>query len=183
VASGPAEDAGDQPASPAGESGAPGPAEASSPADGQASGPRADRQRPGRPGPAPPEAAEARAAIDSERVADRLHLRGDRRVRFLALQRDLRRESREVGPRVVRLRRELVAELVAERPDRQRIDQLVNDIARGQAQLDRALARTVIQSRALMGSRQEAMFRRYLGQRLRDWRPAAERPRAAQPSP
>jgi Spy/CpxP family protein refolding chaperone len=146
---------------------------------------------PSAPGPDPPEMTErspqlptadgssgqneARAADDSRRLADRLGLRGGRRERFLAVHADLRQTIRTRGPRLVVLRRQVSRELVFDRPDRQRIERLIQQMAEHQAELDRAMARAVLESRELLEPRQEALFRRFLTRRLREWRPVAER--------
>lgn len=92
------------------------------------------------------------------RLADRLGLEGEGRARFLELQRELIARTLETR----RARRELEAqlrrELTAAAPDRGRIDQLLGQLGDAFLAQERALAQTVLESRALLDAEQERLY-------------------------
>jgi len=141
--------------------------------EGRGSGPPPDR-----PGPnGPPD--EIRFL---DRLADRFGLQGADRERFLTLQRTFFRQAFEARRQGAALQRELGRELTVEEPDRQRIEQLIDGLARNRRDLDRSLADTILQTRGLLDGPQEAEylgFIRHLRERMGRGRegPPRRRPR------
>jgi hypothetical protein len=128
------------------------------------------------------------------RLADRLRLEGGDRERFLRLQRRLAEAVREERGQIGRLRHELRAELIAPRPDRQRIDDLLAGVAGHQEALDRAFADNVLESRQQLSGRALEAYLRFVerfaqpgppGPReaLRDRGEGARGPRRGPPPP
>jgi hypothetical protein len=108
--------------------------------------------------PPPPRLAQA---------ADRLRLGGEPRRRFLAIQQELFASSRADRARLAELRRELRLELAgAEAPDLARVDALLRESAAVQLRLERAFARSVVETRELLDPAQERLYLQWLG-RLR----------------
>ncbi|MFN7943213.1 MAG: periplasmic heavy metal sensor [Thermoanaerobaculia bacterium] len=97
-----------------------------------------------------------------EMLADRLRLDGDRRERFLVVQRQLAAAVREHRLAMNDLRRDLRAELTGEVPDRARVDALVDRLAGHQAALDRAFVDSVFASRELLSGRELAEYLKFL---------------------
>ncbi len=94
------------------------------------------------------------------RLAERIGLEGAERERFLELQRQLAESVRGERRELMRARRELRAELTSERPDRARIEGLLEVAAERQRALDRAFAESVLATReVLSGERREAYLR------------------------
>lgn len=96
------------------------------------------------------------------RLADRLSLEGGERERFLRLQRQLAEAVREERGQIGRLRHQLRGELIAPRPDRQRIDRLLADVAAHQEALDRAFADSVLESRQQLSGRALDAYLRFV---------------------
>lgn len=127
---------------------------------------RARAAGPAGPGPEP-------GGLDpGGRLADHLRLEGEPRQRFLGLQRDLAREVREERGAIVRLRRELRAELVAADPERARVERLLAEIAQRQTALDRAFADNVLESRKELSGPALAAYLRFV-ERFAAGRPGA----------
>lgn len=108
-----------------------------------------DRGEPGGPDP-------------GARLADRLRLEGGERERFLRLQRRLAETVREERGQIGRLRHELRGELIAPRPDRERIDELLAGVAAHQEALDRAFADSVLESRQQLSGRALEAYLRFV---------------------
>jgi hypothetical protein len=83
-------------------------------------------------------------------LADRLELRGEVRQRFLERQRRLLRESALPRKRMAEIRLALRAELIAARPNRQRIDLLIREAGGTFMQLEKMLTDCVLDTRALL---------------------------------
>ncbi len=96
------------------------------------------------------------------RLADRLELEGGTRERFLALQRELVETARELRPRIARLERELRVELVAERPERQRIDSVRDQLGQASQELDRAFVENVLATREVLDGDAERAYLRFV---------------------
>jgi hypothetical protein len=96
------------------------------------------------------------------RLADRLDLEAGERERFVAVQRRLVESTITGRRRIAELRFELRGELLAERPDRARIDALLDELAGAEASLDRAFAESVLESRAILGERRAEAYLRIL---------------------
>jgi class 3 adenylate cyclase len=95
-------------------------------------------------GPPPPE-------LVGRRFADELRLPPAKRVPFLAAQRRLAERTFDGRRDLARLRDDLRREVAAPTPDRQRIDELVGELGRRQAELDRAFAEGMLETRAALG--------------------------------
>ncbi len=100
----------------------------------------------------------AAGATPFAKAADRLHLQGPERQRFLVIHRAFFAEHDRVQMRVGALRRQLRRQLSARRPDEERIERIVADLGTSYAQLDRLVAKTVLESRAILNPRQERAY-------------------------
>lgn len=102
-------------------------------------------------------------------LADRLDLEGEPRERFLDLQKEFLHTTWTERRRTLGLQHELRRQLAAPEPDLERVEILVDDLAAARSSLDRSLARTVLESRALLAAESpgaEAEYLAFLG-RLR----------------
>jgi hypothetical protein len=113
------------------------------------------------------------------RLADHLGLEGKERSRFLDLQRQFFEETLRVRMHLAETQREVRRELMADEPDRQRIDTLLKEAARDYLALERALAKNVVATRAVLSPAQEEEYLRIIS-RLR---PQGPRGLGAQPPP
>lgn len=104
------------------------------------------------------------------RLADHLGLGGERRERFVALQRRFLRVHLEARRERIRLGAALRQELMAEEPDGARIDSLVTRLGETYLVSERATAEVVLESRKLLDDDQRATYLRFL-QRLREGGP------------
>ncbi len=134
-------------------------------------GPGASGERPGespavRPADRPP-----RFAL---RMADELRLRGERRAAFLERQRLFLDETLAARERFGSLQAELRRQLIAAEPDREAVDELLEQIAAAHVELERAFVGNLLDSRELLGPERERRFLRLL-QQLRSSR-QRERP-------
>lgn len=102
----------------------------------------------------------------AERMADRLRLEGAEWSRFVAIQKSFL--DRAVGGRreLEKLRQELRREMTSTAPDRSRVLDLVARSTALQAELERAFVVSVLDSRELLGPREERAYLAMLG-RLR----------------
>jgi hypothetical protein len=96
------------------------------------------------------------------RLADRFHLEGDVRERFLARQRELAEKVRELRPRIAGLERELREEIVAKNPDRARIEAIPAELAAATSELERAFAGSVLATRELLSGDAEREYLRFV---------------------
>ena len=96
------------------------------------------------------------------RLADHLGLEGEKRRRFLELQRQLFEETVRVRMRQAESQREVRRELTSREPDRERIDALLQQSARDFLTLERALAKNVVATRAILSPGQEREYLRIL---------------------
>jgi hypothetical protein len=85
-----------------------------------------------------------------ERIAGRLGLEGENRRRFVAVQRHLVEQVQSERDEIVRLRGEIRRELLADQPDRAKIDSLLDQLAGHEAALNRAFVGSVLDSRATL---------------------------------
>ncbi len=99
-------------------------------------------------------------------LADRLRLTGERRDRFLEVQREFFTEVTSRRIELATLRQELRRELTARQPDRGRIDRILERTGEATAALDGAFVANVLASRELLDRRQQRLYFRFL-QRLR----------------
>jgi hypothetical protein len=100
------------------------------------------------------------------RLADFLGLEGEERRRFVNLQLSFFQETLKLRAEMGEVNRELRRELASPRPDRRRIDSLLERSSRTHLGLEQALARNVLASRELLDERQERRYLRLIG-RLR----------------
>lgn len=130
------------------------------------------------PAPAPPDSVERPRWPDGppgppdERrllghLADRLGLEGETRERFQDLQRRFFQQALQTRRQGRELQRELGRELVAEEPDRDRIDQLVEELSELRHGLDRTLVDTVLDTRELLDPAAEREYAAFI-ERLRE---------------
>ena len=110
------------------------------------------------------------------RLADRLHLEGDVRQRFLARQRELAAKARELRPRIGELERELRRELTSPEPDRERVAAIPGELAAAQSELERAFADSVLQTRELLDGEAEREYLRFVERFPGSRRPFQEGP-------
>ena len=139
-----------------------GPEEAADPA----TAPGLRRRGPGRFRGAPgPFASDPAAMIElrTAALADRLGLEGERRERFVAIQRELLSETHRRRRAVFELQERLRRELAAEEPSRELLEELVGEMAEHRAALDRGLAEAVLATRSLLAPGQERLYLRFLG--------------------
>jgi hypothetical protein len=100
------------------------------------------------------------------RLADFLELEGEERRQFVDLQLSFYQQTLELRAEMGEVNRELRRELSSRRPDRPRIDALLERSSRIHLGLERALAENVLASRELLDERQEQRYLRLIG-RLR----------------
>lgn len=117
------------------------------------------------PGPAAPDLAEPRPELGP--LADRLGVTGESRRRFLDLQERFVAARREQRFRIVQLQAELRANLVAERPDRARVQAATQALGEAYAALDRALADNILATREILTPEQQRRFLVFVEARLR----------------
>lgn len=175
---------------------------------GAESGPAGSNRPPGgphgRPAAGPP--GEPRvpelAAQRLERLADDLGLAGADRERFLELQRGMLGEGLRLARERFRLQAELRRELLADEPDRERVDLLIGEIAAVFTRLEQSTASAILDTRELLDPEQERRYlvvvaqirprllrqaeqalRRRSGERWRRDRPGAQGPDPRRPPP
>ena len=95
-------------------------------------------------------------------LADRLGLTGDDRARFLEIQRRFFVESHQRRSRILGLQDRFRRSLGAADPSRETIDTLIRQLGEERAGFDRDLARTVLDTRALLGPGQERQYLEFL---------------------
>lgn len=94
-----------------------------------------------------------------DRMADHLELEGEVRERFVSLQREFLTGMAASRIRRQRLTLVLYGELAAPQPDRQRVDELLAELAELHAATERLTADSILDSRALLDDPEQ---RRYL---------------------
>ncbi|HEX6202610.1 MAG TPA: hypothetical protein VF100_06375, partial [Thermoanaerobaculia bacterium] len=125
-------------------------------------GPRLQRGRLGRRAFDGPGGAGMPGEPPLGRLADHLGLEGERRERFVALQRRFLAVHLEGRRERALLSAELRRELVADDPDRARIEELVGRLAEVYAASERATAEVVLASRDLLDAGQQQRYFRFL---------------------
>jgi hypothetical protein len=133
----------------------------------------------GGPPPAPP----------VDRLADHLGLEGPTRERFVGIQRRFFSTLGEQRQHLEELRTGLRREMMAESPDRQRLDELLHELGDAYAGLDRALVENVLASLEVLDPEQREIyfgFLRRIHARALGERPVGrpgDRPRHRRPRP
>ncbi len=122
-----------------------------------------------------------------EQLADRLAVTGAARVRFLELHHRMFRETSASRFELQRLRRAVQLELLADTPDRTRIESLLAQVAQRQAELDRRTFAAILEARELLPASSRRMYVEFIG-RIRFGAgeaavPPKARPRLNQPLP
>lgn len=107
-------------------------------------------------GEAPPPSALGR------RLAERLGVPEDRREAFLDVQRRLLERTVETRREIGRARLELRRELLAPRPDRARVETLLDELARLEEEMNRAFVEGVLDSRETLAPRELELYLRFL---------------------
>jgi len=95
-------------------------------------------------------------------LADRLGLAGDDRARFLEIQRRFFVESHQRRSRILGLQDRFRRSLGDPNPSRETIDTLIRQLGEERAGFDRDLARTVLDTRELLGPGQERQYLEFL---------------------
>jgi hypothetical protein len=91
-------------------------------------------------------------------LADRLGLQGEDRRRFLERQRRLLGDTAVPRKRMGEIRLALRAELIAAKPNRQRIDLLIHEAGETLMQLERMLTDCVLETRAMLPPEAEKRY-------------------------
>jgi hypothetical protein len=131
-----------------------------------------EKARPKPPDPHPPDGPELAGAGNGDliarlpRFANYLGLEGVERQRFLDIQVALFQETTRLRLRTAEIQRSLRLELTGEKPDPARTDKLLRDSAEVYLQLERAFVKSVLESRQLLGEKQEQRYLQVLA-RLR----------------
>ncbi len=94
------------------------------------------------------------------RFADELRLTPEKRRPFLEAQRRLGERTIAGRHDLFRLRDDLRREVAAPAPDRQRIDALIDELGRRQAELDRAFVDGMLETRGVLGPDDYAAYLR-----------------------
>ncbi len=115
-----------------------------------------------------------------DRLADALGLEGEKRQRFLEVQRQFFLGVAQHRRELRRLHQELRRELTAAEPDEPRIRQLVADLGRTYAGFEELTAGAILESRRLLDDEQSRRYLQLLG-RLRSQ--ARELPPGRRPGP
>jgi len=102
-----------------------------------------------------------------DRLADHLGLEGERREKFVALQRNLFETLLEAHNRRAYLTAEMRRELIAAQPDRQHVEELIDELGKLHVEIERATASTILDSRGLLDPRQQRLYLQVL-ERLRN---------------
>ena len=100
------------------------------------------------------------------RLADRLKLEGEPRRRFLDIQWNLYQETTRQRLRLNEVHRDLRREMSRPTPDRQRVEELLNESARIYLALERSLVNNVFATRDLLDPEQREEYLKIIG-RLR----------------
>ena len=98
-----------------------------------------------------------------EMLADRLGVLGAARARFIEIQIRMFEETSARRFEVQRLRRAVQLEMLAEVPDRARIEQLLAEVAKRQADLDRKTFAAILEARELLPATSRRMYVEFIG--------------------
>ena len=96
------------------------------------------------------------------RLAGWVGVQGPAREEFLAVQRRLAETVVAERREMTRLRRELRAELLAESPERARLDSLLAELGERERTVDRAFVDSVLDSRRLLSGRARERYLRFV---------------------
>ncbi len=110
-----------------------------------------------------------------ERLGVRLGLQGEDRRRFVQVQRAFVEGTWRQRRRLLALREELRHELILDEPDREKMDRLLAEASRIQAELDRALVDMALEVHEILPPEKRQFFLRELG-RLREGGGGIRRP-------
>lgn len=105
-----------------------------------------------------------RGAPQLEQVADRLQLAGAERLRFVETQRQFVEEIRRGARRLAEERLALRKELGSARPERERVEELVQNTGRQATELDLLFTDNVLLVREMLDDAGERRYLRFLGQ-------------------
>ncbi len=105
-----------------------------------------------------PRMSEQRFSPPLDRMADNLELEGETREEFIAIQKNFFLGMLEQRQDLERVRRMLRSEMVADQPDRGRIDGLLVEIGESHANLDRIMVSNVLETREILGPDQQRRY-------------------------
>ena len=106
------------------------------------------------------------AVGDTRDLARRVGLAKEETHAFRALHQRFFERTRQQRRASMELRQHLLAELTADEPNRQRIDDILARLSAAEAEMERAMVETTLQSRELLDSEQETRYLRFLVSRL-----------------
>ncbi len=95
-------------------------------------------------------------------LAERLGLSGEQRERFFALQLRMIATMRDGRGQIQRLRREVRAEMLSARPDRDRIEERLAAIETAQIAMERQTVRTILDTRELLDGAAERQYMTFI---------------------
>ncbi len=153
-------------------------------AEGADGDPAGDSAADGAAGESP--AREERFPPVIQRMANELHLEGEKRATFIDVQREFFEQTLTARARMERLQREIRREVTSGDPDRDDLDRLLVELSAAHTDLERAFVNNLLDSRELLDSEQEKRFMHFLRrmrqvrheveQRFRErWRGSGER--------
>ena len=102
-----------------------------------------------------------------ERLANHLEVEGEIRERFIEIQQDLFRTTRQHQQALHDLRSELRTEVASENPDPHRVEELLNEIGALHMNLDRAMVESVLATKKILDPGQQRRYFRVL-ERMRE---------------
>jgi len=144
-------------------------------------GDREPRPQEGGPPPPPEEMQPEEMRPNLSPLADRLGVSGEARRRFIATQEQFVSRMREQRFKLMQLQAELRAALLAEHPDRERIDAITRQLGETYGAQDRALAESILAAREILTPDQQERFLSFVESRLHQLRgggrPPGMRPR------
>lgn len=131
--------------------------------------------------PVPPLPVRPDGGAGIQRLADHLGLEGERRLRFVELQGELFLRTQAGRQSMNRIHRQLREELTRREPDRQRVEAILDESARTYAEMERAMAEVILETRELLTPRQQRQYLRVIGRLRAGAGPPASGPRRGGP--
>ncbi len=106
------------------------------------------------------------AVGDTRDLARRVGLAEEETQAFRALHQSFFERARRQRRESMELRQRLLSELTADEPNGPRIDDILARLSTAEAEMERAMVETTLQSRELLDAEQEARYLRFLVSRL-----------------
>ncbi len=116
---------------------------------------------------------EARFPPVITRMANELHLEGEKRAAFIEIQREFFEQTLAARGRMEHLQREIRREVTSGDPDREGLERYLVELSASHADLERAFVNNLLDSRELLDSEQEKRFMHFL-RRMRQVRHEVE---------